>query len=197
VNKKSNPRQASSQKRAKSEADSPETQSLKRGAISIFILFHLIAITCWAVPATFPPLAVIRELVRPYMQWTGLFQAWDTFAPNPKSINIYVKTAVITRDRHIHVWAFPRMEELSYGERYREERYRKFAEVLPEPVNAILWPDALKRLAWQFNSPTDPPDEVMLIKFQSDIKPGTDERLEPAPKPTVFFEDYVQPGDLK
>ena len=107
-----------------------ESPAFLRGAISIFILFHLIAITCWAAPTSFWLVAEIKGLVRPYMLWSGLFQSWDTFAPNPPTANSYVKAAVVTQDHHIHVWAFPRMEELSYSERYFKERYRKFSEVM-------------------------------------------------------------------
>ena len=42
----------------------PETENaLRRAAINVFILFHLIAITCVAVPVDFSPLKNVRELV--------------------------------------------------------------------------------------------------------------------------------------
>jgi hypothetical protein len=173
---------------------SPEADTFRRTAISIFILFHLIAITCVAIPADFWPLEKVRELVQPYFLWTGLFQRWDMFAPDPPAANSYVKTVVISRDRHLHVWSFPRMEELSFGERYRKERYRKFLDVLPQPQMAPLWPDVARHVAAQFNSPTDPPEKVLLIQFQSVIRPGA--ATDPAPSPNVFYEDYVQPGEL-
>ena len=126
-------------KAAPGGAEKPESQAFRRGAISTFILFHLIAITCWAVPTNFWLVAGVKELVRPYMLWTGLFQSWDTFAPDPLAVNSYVKAVVVTRDRRIHVWAFPRMEELSFSERYRKERYRKFAEVMLQEKNCLLY----------------------------------------------------------
>src|SRR6185312_14829620 len=107
-----------------------ETRSILRDAISIFILFNLIAIICWAVPFNFSLTRDIKNLVRPYMLWTGLFQSWDTFAPNPKSTNSYLEAIAITQSHQQKFWVFPRMEQLSFGERYRKERYRKFAEVL-------------------------------------------------------------------
>ena len=170
-------------------------KGLRRGAISVFILFHLIAITCEAIPADFSPIKNVRQLIEPYMVWTGLFQRWDMFAPDPPTVNSYVKTVVISRDRHMQVWSFPRMEELGFGERYRKERYRKFLEVLPQQQNAPLWPDVARHLAMQFDSPTDPPDKVLLIEFQSDIHPGAE--VSPAPRPNIFYEDYLQPGELQ
>jgi hypothetical protein len=182
---------------APEEAGDVESRAFLRGAISTFILFHLIAITCWAVPSNFWLVAGVRELVRPYMLWTGLFQSWDTFAPDPLAVNSYVKAVVVTRDRKIHVWAFPRMEELSFGERYRKERYRKFTEVMLQEKNAAIWPDIAKHIARSFNNQTDPPDKVFLIQYQREITPGADETHEPILKTTILFEDYVQPEDLK
>src|SRR5579863_6666960 len=72
-----------------------EMGALRRGAISVFILFHLIVITCVAVPLRFSALMSIRELVMPYMRWSGLFQTWDMFAPDPESVNSYIKGVVI------------------------------------------------------------------------------------------------------
>jgi hypothetical protein len=168
-----------------------------RGAISTFIVFHLIAITCWAAPTSFWLVAGIRGLVRPYMLWSGLFQSWDTFAPNPPNANSYVKAAVVTEDHHIHVWAFPRMEELSYSQRYFKERYRKFSEVMLQPSSAAILPDIAKHIARSFNSPTDPPEKVLLVQYQTDITPGADETRKPTPKEFAFYDDYVQPEDLK
>ena len=119
------------------------------------------------------------------------------FATDPTAFNSYVKAVVMTRDRHIRVWSFPRMEELSFEERYSKERYRKFVEVLPQPQNALLWPDVATHLARSQNSQTDPPDKILLIQFQSGIHPGTDKSQEPAPTPSVFYDGYVQPGDLQ
>jgi hypothetical protein len=168
-----------------------------QAAISIFILFHLIAITCWAVPVNFSAVRDLREIIRPYMLWSGLYQSWDMFAPNPKSIRSYIKAVVITQDRHMKVWTFPRMEELSFGDRYAKERYRKFAEMLPDQKNEALWPGVAAHVARLFKSPTDPPDKIVLIEFRADIKPGADPSDPPVFKPNIFYEGYVEPGDIR
>ncbi|MGC2398914.1 MAG: hypothetical protein WA510_03995 [Acidobacteriaceae bacterium] len=168
--------------------------ALRRGAISAFILFHLVAIACVAIPAK--TLAGAKDLFMPYMRWSGLFQSWDMFAPEPQSVDSYLKAVVITRDHHIKVWSFPRMEELSLFQKFRKERYRKFAEVLPQPQFAPLWPDVASHVARFFNSPADPPEKILLIQFQTKI--GADSREpEPTARPNVFYDDYLQPGDLK
>jgi hypothetical protein len=186
-----------SRKATPTEAQTLESRAYLRGAISAFILFHLVAITCWAIPTNFWLVQGVKELVRPYMLWTGLFQSWDTFAPNPPVVNSFVKAVVVTQDGRLHVWAFPRMEELSYSQRYGKERYRKFAEVILQQNNAALWPDIAKHIARLFNSQTDPPAKVLLIQYQADITPWADETYDPIPRPNGFYEYYVQPEDLK
>jgi hypothetical protein len=195
--KKRTPGQAKGQSRpdTRAEEENYEIGAFRRGAISVFILFHLILITCVAVPLK--ALTNVKELVMPYMRWSGLFQSWDMFAPDPQAVNSYVKAVLITRDRRMQVWSFPRMEELSFGERLRKERYRKFVEVLPQQQFAPLWPDVAKHLARSLNNQADPPDKILLIQFQSDIRPGAEESSDPVPRPSVFYEDYLQPGDLQ
>ena len=112
--------------------------------------------------------------------------------PILRRFNSYIKTVVISSDRQMHVWSFPRMEELGFGDRYRKERYRKFQEVLPQQQNAALWPDVAKHIAARFSGPAEPPDKVLLIEFRSDIRPGIDGL---SPGPNIFFEDYVQPWE--
>jgi hypothetical protein len=172
----------------------PKIARFRRAAISVFILFHLVAITCVAVPVDFAPIVNVRGLVWPYILWIGLFQRWDMFAPDPPAVNSYIKTVVISHDRHMHVWSFPRMEELSFGERYREDRYRKFSEVLPAPQMAPLWPDVAARVAGLFDTQTGALDKVLLIEFESKIIPGA--VTDPPATPTIFYEDYVHPETL-
>jgi hypothetical protein len=95
------------------------------------------------------------------------------------------------------VWTFPRMEELGFAERYQKERYRKFEETLPEQRYEALRPGVATHVARLFNSQVDPPDKVVLIEFRYDIKPGADESYVPVPKPNVFYEGYIQSGDLR
>jgi hypothetical protein len=181
----------------KTEAESRETRGFRRGAISAFILFHVIAILCWTVPINSPLLVGMRGLITPYMQWTGLSQSWDTFAPNPKDVNAYVKAVVITQHGHMRVFAFPRMEQLSFIERYRKERYRKFAEDIAAPDNADLLPDIARHVARLNKNPADPPDKVVLIQFRADIKPWAKNDTALTPRPVVFYEDFVDQEDSR
>ncbi len=92
--KKSVPRKSPRKKRSAiggSAAGESKSDGFQRAAINMFLIFHLIAITCWALPLDILPTRVVKNFVRPYMVWTGLFQSWDTFAPNPIRLNSYAK----------------------------------------------------------------------------------------------------------
>jgi hypothetical protein len=68
---------------------------------------------------------------------------------------------------------------------------------LPQSQYAPLWPDVAAHAAKQFNSPSDPPEKVLLIDFQSDIHPGPGDAPDPAARPNIFYDDYLQPGALQ
>lgn len=174
-----------------------EDSGFLRGAISIFILFNMIAILSWAIPLNVAPLPQIKEIVRPYLLWDGLFQSWDFFAPNPRPVNSYIQAVAVSSGHHMRVFDFPRMEQLSYGERYREERYRKFAEVLCDSRYAALWPDVARRVARLLNNSTDPPQMVILMKFQAPINYSLTPAQEPVPKAEFFYQYYVSGEDLR
>ena len=171
---------------------------LKRGVISAFLAFHLVAITCWAVPLDTPLLLAIRNAVRPYFLWSGLFQAWNAFAPAPKAINSWVEAIVIYQDGRVATWKFPRMDQLSLSERYYRERYRKFIENLKEDSSVALWPDASRYIARLNNhAPSNPPEIVMLIRHWTDISPGASASSTQASHVQIFYEYKVQPQDLR
>lgn len=180
-----------------SQPANKENPGFRRGAISTFILFNMVAIVSWAIPLNVAPLPQIKEIVRPYLLWTGLFQSWDFFAPNPRPVNSFIQAVAVTQDHRMRVFNFPRMEQLSYGKKYREERYRKFEEVLCDSRYTALWPDVARHVASLLNSPTDPPQMVILMKFQAPIQYGVTPAQEPVPKPEFFYEYYVSGEDLR
>jgi hypothetical protein len=169
---------------------------LKRTAISAFLAFHLVAITCWAIPLDTPLIVAFRNAVSPYFLWSGLFQAWNAFAPAPKALNSYLEGIVIYHDGRVLTWKFPRMEQLPLAQRYYRERYRKFVENLKEDSNVALWPDAARYIARLNNDAFNPPEIVMLIRHWTDIVPPP---APPADRPHVqiFYEYKVKPQDLK
>ena len=116
-------------------------------SISAFLIFHILAISCWCLPLDSPLILLCKQTIRPYFLWSGLFQSWDMFSPSPKAANTYVDATIIYKDGTRATWAFPRMEQLSLTESYFKERYRKFAETLTLNENDPCWPTS--RGAWR------------------------------------------------
>jgi hypothetical protein len=170
----------------------------KRIAINLFLAFHILAIAGWCLPWNSLLAERFRVAIRPYMIWSGLFQAWDTFAPTPRSVNAYIEGTVILRDGQIRTWKFPRMEKLGFLERYYRERYRKFSENLPLERNAALWPEAGRYLARLHYDPANPPEIVMLIQYWSDIVIQPNGTFQQGPlRAHVFWEHRFTPEDLR
>lgn len=174
-------------------------QTIKRIAINTFLLFHIVAITWWCIPLDSPLIVNLRNLVRPYMLWSGLFQSWDMFAPSPRNINSYIEAVVIFKSGRTQTWKFPRLEKLSFPQREFKERYRKFSENVQNDANSALWPDMARRIARLHQSASDPPAIVVLVRHWSEIKPPSAVRSDrPEPwRANIFFEYTVSPQDLQ
>jgi hypothetical protein len=170
----------------------------KRLAINLFLAFHILAIACWSLPLQFPLLSSLRGLIRPYFLWSGLFQSWDTFAPTPLLANSYVEAIVVYRDGSKRTWSFPRMEQLSLGERYFEERYRKFSENLQNDANDAVWPDVARKIARLNSTPSNPATTVILIERWSPIVLRADGSYIPQSwEQHVLYGYGVKPEDLQ
>jgi hypothetical protein len=173
-------------------------QRLKRVLINLFLGFHIFAIVCWSVPLDFSLLASGKELVRPYFLWSGLFQSWNTFAPTPWGLNSYVEAKLIYKDGTEKIWSFPRMEQLGLAQRYREERYRKFVEVLQDDANDALWPDVARRIARLNSTPSQRVKTVILVQEWSLIAPRSDGSYQTEPWQEHILYGYgVKPEDLE
>jgi hypothetical protein len=171
---------------------------IKQLAISSFVMFHIFAISCWALPFTNPLLTLCRDFVRPYLRWSGLFQSWDMFSPLPKSFNTYVDALVLYEDGETRNWAFPRMELLNLKDRYFQERYRKFVDILGEDKNAALWPDAVRFIARANNNRPVPVKMVFLVRHWSQMLFGADGSYMSAPWDShVFYAQKISAGELE
>jgi hypothetical protein len=171
---------------------------MKRAAINAFLIFHILAITCWCLPLETPLLPLVRNLVRPYLIWSGLFQSWDMFAPVPKAANTFLEAEVIYKDGSSETWTFPRMEKLSLTEKYFKERYRKFADSLQVEENDPLLVDAARYIARQHNSPGKPVKTIILVQKWSYIVPHADGTCTTDPWEQHILLGYgVRPEDVK
>jgi hypothetical protein len=167
-------------------------------ALNIFIIFHIFAITAWALPFRSQFVVDSVALVRPYILWSGLFQDWNMFSPMPKATNTYLEAVVIYKDGSTQMWDFPRMELLSLTQKYSKERYRKFVEILLDQNNAALRPDVARYVARLPGIREKDPQQILLMVKWSNILPNGDGTFARTPlDQDVFFRYDVQPEDLQ
>jgi hypothetical protein len=195
---KASTQKASKEKGVARASESTKKSSLRQRLILAFVSFHIFAIFLFAMPLKSSLSQHLRDVFAPYMRCIGMTEAWDMFAPNPKSSEQFLEAIVITQGGQTEVYKFPRMEDLSYRERYRKERYRKFAESVLCDECSGLWPDIARAAARRTANPNDPPEKVILVKFESPIDPKTGASGDDAAsKPTILSEFHIEPKDLR
>ncbi len=156
-------------------ADRQTFGTTKHLLISAFIVFHLISIICWAVPLNTVLFTAVRNKVAPYMFWSGLYQSWGLFAPNPTSDNSRLEAEITFTNGQKQLFKFPLPQNFGYMQRYAKERHRKWAnDALRMDSYAALWPDAARYIARLNKDLGNPPVTVKLIRNWSDIPaPGS------------------------
>jgi hypothetical protein len=173
-----------------------ELEKIKSTLISLFILFHITAIVCWAVPLNTLVFAAIKNEISPYMFFVGLSQNWGMFS-NPPNANVRIQAEILYRDGERRVWRFPLPQDLTYTQRYFRERYRKFAnDNVRFDDKSALWPDTARYIARLNNEQNNPPVIVRLSRESTQIaRPGSNDN---APlQHYLFFTYVVKPGDLE
>ena len=104
-----------------------QTFSALRHWPTIVVLVYTLAAFSWSMPNDlFPFKGPIDSFSRRPLLFLNLWQAWDMFAPNPRSDDIWTEALYTNRDGTLHHWNLSNMIELPYGERYQRERWRKY-----------------------------------------------------------------------
>ena len=158
--------------------------------VKLFVGFHVFMVVVWTLPSAAPaiasgsvPATVGNVLSHPgdfllkansdfrygtplkhYLLYSGLWQYWDMFAPNPTNMDYWYDSVVTYRSGAKRVVPYPRMYSYPVQERYFKERYRKFIERINDDVNDV-WkrPTFAQRMALiGFTDPNDPPVKVEL-----------------------------------
>ncbi|MCG9894045.1 MAG: hypothetical protein MH204_01040 [Fimbriimonadaceae bacterium] len=103
--------------------------------------------------------------VRHYMSFTGLWQAWDMFAPNPASIETWFRAEVTTVGGKTYEADYPRMAEMNLIDRFMKERYRKYTERVRGEEHAGRHPSLARFLVRRAGlTPGDPPSRIVLYE---------------------------------
>lgn len=177
-----------------------------------FVVYHVLAITIYAIPK--PSDDVLKGKVPPqgsdpllkfnhlelkqwaifygYLYPTGFWQYWDMFAPDPAQTDAWCDAEVTFLDGTTKRFEYPRMKTLSIGEKYLQERYRKFYERVNMEETPFFWPPFGQAIAFKTaTDPNSPPVKVRITRhFQSVMRHDDQKPTEPPYGSFPFF-DYV------
>lgn len=189
-------------------AGDPKKKSVHWG-VQLFVFFHLFVVVSWSLPRA-PDRDVELSLkqapnyflaanektfknskLENYMIWTGLWQYWDMFAPNPSNLDVWVDALVTYEDGEERVYEYPRMKTLSLTKKYIRERYRKYLESAHIESQSHKWPFLAQRIAFlNFEDELNPVVTVELRRHYRFIVPPADGDYSVKEDDPVEYETY-------
>jgi len=197
----------------------PQIASAQRVAwpVKIFVLIIILSCTIWSLPN--PPPSVSSGKRSPYgsdwilylnqkylkanvlvswfVNFSGLWQSWDMFAPMPSNLNIWCDQVVTFRDGSQVVHPYPRMQVLSIPVKYFKERYRKFFERANGDAYSWLWPTFAQRIALEnYKNADNPPVKVELWRHYYQLKPPWEKTVEEY-RPIMYYAYEVDQAKLR
>lgn len=138
--------------------------------LNAFIAFHILAVFVWCLPASFSMRRPFARVLSRYVVGIGLWQGWDMFSPNPRTVNIRIGAIVDYADGTSVPFEFPQMDRLGFFERYRRERWRKWVnDNMRLDKNPSLWRPAAEWVANLHEGGASPVAKVRLIRRWWDI----------------------------
>lgn len=158
--------------------------------VKVLVIFHCFMVLSWSIPD--PAQAVKIGVAKPkglevllsanyslkqsplhnYITWTGLWQSWDMFSPNPSSTDIWCDAEVEYESGDVMPFVYPRIYDLSIPAKYVNERYRKLFERVNQDKYSFIWPYFAQRIAQlSYFDPNNPPITVRLTRHWKQIPP--------------------------
>jgi hypothetical protein len=170
---------------------------VRKPIISAFILFYMSAVMLWVCPPSRTKDALIKPITDS-IWWTGVWQGFAVFAPDPRKINFRIVATIKYDDGSEKIWNYPAMEKLGFFERYCKEHFRKFGNDCMN-YNELLWPDFARYIARQQDEKAKHPVSITLTRTWADILPIEEGLNKPNPEQNrsyQFFFYKVLPEDL-
>jgi hypothetical protein len=141
--------------------------------IAGFVFFHCLAVFLCEFPGSSPVRNVLVDpVLRGYVRFFHLGQNWSMFAPEPSSINAYLRAEVKFRDGAVRDFELPRMSKMGIVDRFFKERYRKWAvDNVRSDGQKQHWPATARYIARIARQATgEVPVEVSLWRHWTFIK---------------------------
>lgn len=172
---------------------------LQRAGTSLFLAFHCFAVFVWLWPGAAAWRTIALRWTAPYMNWLGLWQSWNMFAPSPGETNTDLEAVLTYADGSVRTVRFTEPRTLGPVRRYFSERERKWEENLSNGPGAAIWRDAAVFVARRNCDWRSPVVRVSIIAHWADIPPyprGLGRRLPRHNRHATVYETTLFPGDL-
>jgi hypothetical protein len=139
--------------------------------VTTFLAWNVVAVVASTIPGTPSPLrARLIAATQPYLRFTGLWQSWDMFAPDPQSFTTDAQAVVTHANGQQRTWRLPGPEQVGFG-KYRLDRWRKWRDAVRSDAYWTIWADTA-RLAARLNAdPSIPPVRVELVRRWGHVPP--------------------------
>jgi hypothetical protein len=166
----------------------------KEIALSFVVASYLFFTITWLCPDA-PLKTRILEPVKQFWLFWGLEQNWKLFSPEIREINFHPEAILTFANGDRMIVEMPRMNRLSYGERFRLEKFRKWSiDSLPWPDYKEFWPDFARYIGRKHYNQNKPSTLSLNLYWIEIPKPSASSNVAALPEhtkmSTVFFYKY-------
>jgi hypothetical protein len=180
------------------ERTPPQISHLSSGRmifISLFIVFYYAVAGFW----NSPPGGLRDGVINNFRVVADLFafeQTWNMFGPPVRKWNGHYFITVTFADGSFRICEMPRMEKMSFWEKFRREKLRKlFMDNLPNPQFAGYLPQICANLALANANPKNPP-VLSCLTFKWANMADPDEKKAELPSPYEHPEHTFSRTDM-
>ncbi|MBM3463066.1 MAG: hypothetical protein FJX76_13265 [Armatimonadetes bacterium] len=139
----------------------------RKRIISLFITINLVTTVLWLVQGAVP--YPVRRLTGYYVFFTGLWQRWPPFAPNPPTTSTALRGQFQYKDGSRSAWDFPQVRGMNVFEALVETRTRDWQ--LNVTSDSQLWTDTgLWLVTWHADK-SKPVYRVSIVRRSMSIPP--------------------------
>ncbi|MBS1955561.1 MAG: hypothetical protein JST89_15370 [Cyanobacteria bacterium SZAS-4] len=165
---------------------------------SVFIVTYICTTTLSLLPVSKIRNALF-DPIRPLVLYSGLWQNFILFAPDPPKSNVGLTATITKRNGETAQWQHPVRKGLNIFDHCNKERYVSFCSYYAN-YNEVFRPDFARFIARSYRDDGNPPQTVTLERYWSDIPPpniGLSQAVAPTENHCPVFTYSVKSSDLQ
>ena len=149
-------------------------QGVLRRWPTILVVGYALAAFSWSMPASLlPPKPAIDQMTAGPLLLLGLWQSWDMFSPDPRTIDICVELRCTNRDGTSDRRMLSDMVAMGSYERWQKDRWRKyFNDHLRLDDEHALWQPFAEYAARRLREEGHDPAAIELVRWWRPCDPA-------------------------